>query len=108
EILNFPYSDIPHGDPGAARVTKVFVNGTNLANNAAWRGAAGADATFGYPVSDGPTQLRSIPWTPGVKKVSVQFDQDVASVLDQADLSVRGSAGPIGTTAFAYDPTTKT
>jgi hypothetical protein len=93
-------------------VTNVFVNGpsltANTTQNAAWRGAAGADLTFGYPIPDGPNQLRPIPWNAGVNQVSVRFDNDVASVLDQGDLVVRGSAGPITTSAFTYDAPTRT
>jgi hypothetical protein len=93
-------------------VTKVFVNGPNLTanttQNAAWRGAAGADLTFGYPIPDGANQLRPIPWNAGVNKVSIQFDQEVSSSLDQADLQVRGSGGVIATTAYSYDAPTKT
>jgi hypothetical protein len=96
-----------------AEVTQVFVNGPNLTanttQNAAWRGAAGADLTFGYPIPDGANQLRPIPWNAGVNKVSIQFDQDVSSVLDQGDLQVRASAGPAVTvTGFTYDAPTRT
>jgi uncharacterized delta-60 repeat protein len=91
-----------------ARVARVFVNGQNLMNNAAFRTAAGMDATFGYSIPDGEHQLRSFPWFNGINKVSLRFDRDVASSLDQADLVVRGSAGPIATTAFAYDAAART
>jgi hypothetical protein len=95
-----------------AEVTQVFVNGPNLTanttQNAAWRGAAGADLAFGYPVPDGANQLRPIPWNAGVNQVSLRFSQEVASTLDQADLQVRGSAGPITVTGFTYDAPTKT
>jgi hypothetical protein len=95
-----------------AAVQQVFVNGTSLTanttQNAAWRGASGADLTFGYPVPDGANQLRPIPWNAGVNKVSLRFTQDVASSLDQADLQVRGSGGVIPTTAYSYDAPTRT
>ena len=89
-------------------VTKVFVNGPNLADNAAWRSAADADPAFGYPVPDGSGQLRSIPWNTGINQVSLRFSVDAASVLDQADLTVRGSGGTIATTGFTYDRATNT
>ena len=94
--------------PAAPRVTQVFVNGQNLTNNAAFRGAAGMDQTFGYPVPDGTNQLRPLPWLNGINAVSLRFDTNVAGALDQGDLSVRGSGGPIAVTAFNYDPATKT
>ena len=98
-------------DP-VARVAQVFVNGPSLTNeptrNAAWRAAAGADPTFGYPIPDGANQLRPIPWNAGVNQVSLRFVDVVGSSLDQYDLLVRGSVGAMSVTGFAYDPNTKT
>jgi hypothetical protein len=104
EILNFRYRvlDAP------TRVTGVFVNGPDLTNRVVWRLAAGADLAFGYPIPDRARQLRPVPWIHDVSKVSIRFDHDVASVLDQGDLQVRGPAGAIATTGFAYDAPTKT
>src|SRR5437762_12908103 len=101
------------GAPGIAlsvpaAVTQVFVNGRNLSNNAAFRAAAGVDATFGYPVPDGPNQLRPIAWIQGVNQASIRFNIQVATVLDWGDLTVRGSFGTVPTTGFAYEPATYT
>ena len=90
------------------RVENVFVNGPNLATNAAWCAAAGADPVFGYPVPGGASQLRPIPWNGGIKQVSIRFNVDPRAVLDQADLAVSGSAGPVPTNAFSYDDATRT
>jgi hypothetical protein len=93
---------------GPAHVTQVFINGQNLTNNAAFRGAAGVDQTFGYPIPDATNQLRPIPWVNGINAVSLRFDQDMTGKLDQADLSVRGSAAALTTGTFTYDAATKT
>jgi hypothetical protein len=92
----------------AVHVTQVFADGQGLTANAAFRTASGAEVGFGYPIPGGAAQTRSLPWVSGINAVSIRFDQDVTGLLDQADLSVRGSAGTIATTGFTYDPTTKT
>jgi hypothetical protein len=111
--LNAPISDLAFvyqagAAPAVSHVTQVFVNGQGLTANAAFRTASGAEVGFGYPVPGGAAQTRSIPWVSGVNAVSIRFDQDMTGILDQADLSVRGSAGTIATTGYTYDPTTKT
>jgi hypothetical protein len=93
---------------GRPQVTRVFANGQCLTTNTAFRTAAGADPTFGYPVPDGTNQLRPMPWVNGINSVSIRFDQDATGVVDQGDLALRGSAGAIAVSAFNYEPTTKT
>ncbi len=96
-----------------ARVTQVFVNGQGItgqttANGIAFRNLAGVDNTFGYPVP-GPNQLKAIPWSNGINKISLRFDQDVASTLGQGDLVVRGvNTANYAISGFSYDAATKT
>ena len=107
--LSSPLSlTIEQGQTSLTTVTQVFVNGQNLTSNAAFRGAAGADQTFGFPVPDGVNQLRPVPWVNGVNAVSIRFSQDVTGSLAQGDLVVRGSAGPLTVSAFTYDAATRT
>jgi hypothetical protein len=113
EVLDFYYG-MMHGDFFGARVTQVFVNGQGVtgqtsANGAAFRYLAGIDNAYGYPVPGGANQLKSIPWSNGVNKIALRFDNDVSGTLGQEDLAVRGvnnMAYPIS--GFAYDPATKT
>jgi hypothetical protein len=100
---------------GAARVTGVFVNAPGLTGGApnagqtAFRAAAGIDPAFGYPVADGPGQLRALPWASGVAQVSLRFDRDVAGRIDPGDLAVRGVAvANYAFAGFGYDPATRT
>jgi hypothetical protein len=105
---------LPHTTP-LAQVSQVFVNGPGLTggtpnpNQAAFRTMAGIDPAYGYPVPAGLNQTKSIPWINGVNQVALRFTADVGSQLQQGDLVVRGAATPTyATTAFAYDPATKT
>jgi len=97
-----------------ARVTQVFVNGQGItgqtsANGIAFRNLAGVDNTFGYPVPGGANQLKSIPWSNGINKISLRFDQDVAGTLAQGDLVVRGiNTANYAISGFTYDAATKT
>ena len=97
-----------------ARVTQVFVNGQGItgqtsANGVAFRNLAGIDNTFGYPVPAGANQLKSIPWSNGVNRIALRFDNDVAGQLDQADLAVRGiNTANYAVSGFTYDAATKT
>jgi hypothetical protein len=112
-------ASVPAGPPvtiadALVRVTQVFVNGPGLtgqtsANGVAFRNLAGIYNTYGYPVPDGADQLKYIPWTGGIDRIAIRFDQDVAGVLGQGDLVVRGINTldhPIS--GFSYDPATKT
>ena len=97
-----------------ATVTQVFVNGAGLtgqtcANGVAFRNLAGIDNTFGYPVPPAANQLKSIPWSNGVNKIALRFSTDVAAVLQQNDLAVRGvSTATYAISGFSYDAATKT
>jgi len=101
-------------EPLVATVTQVFVNGAGLtgqtsANGVAFRNLAGIDNTFGYPVPAGANQLKSIPWSNGVNKIALRFSTDVAAVLQQNDLAVRGvSTATYAISGFSYDAATKT
>src|SRR6185436_3134419 len=96
-----------------AKVTQVFVNGQGItgqtsANGIAFRNLAGVDNTFGYPVP-GPNQLKSIPWSNGINKISIRFTQDVGATLSQDDLVVRGiNTATYPISGFTYDAATKT
>jgi hypothetical protein len=100
--------------PVAARITQVFVNGQGLTgqtsnNGVAFRNLAGVDNTYGYPVPAGANQTKAIPWSNGVNKIAIRFDQDVASQLGQSDLVVRGiNTANYTVTGFSYDAATKT
>jgi hypothetical protein len=119
DILDWTFDGVAVPLPGSsgpvtpARVTQVFVNGQGItgqttANGIAFRNLAGVDNTFGYPVP-GPNQLKSIPWSNGINKVSLRFDQDVAGKLDQGDLVVRGiNTANYAVSGFSYDAATKT
>jgi hypothetical protein len=95
-------------------VTQVFVNGPGLTagsspNAVAFRNLAGIDTTYGYAVPAGANQLKAVPWNGGVNQISLRFDTDVQSILQQGDLVIRGVNTPTYTpTAFTYDPGTKT
>ena len=98
---------------GGAKVSQVFVNGTGItgqvsANGVGFRTLAGIDNTFGYPVP-GPNQLKSIPWSNGINKISLRFTGDVGATLDQSDLVVHGINTPVyAISSYAYDAATKT
>jgi len=95
-------------------VAQLFVNGQGItgqttANGIAFRNLAGVDNTFGYPVPGGANQLKSIPWSNGINRISVRFTQDVAGTLAQGDLVVRGiNTASYAVSAFTYDAATKT
>jgi len=96
-----------------AKVAQVFVNGQGItgqttANGIAFRNLAGVDNTFGYPVP-GPNQLKTIPWSNGINKISIRFTQDVGATLSQDDLVVRGiNTATYPISGFTYDAATKT
>src|SRR2546430_12746402 len=61
----------------------------SLANRAGWRAAAGADATYGYPVSDGAGQLRAVPWVlaggQGINQVSIRLDKEPTAMTSRSE-----------------------
>jgi len=117
--FNIPITDLayvysPATSTPVAQIQQVFVNGPNLTgqtstNGVAFRTMAGIDNTYGYAVPAGANQTKSIPWNGGIDRVALRFTSDVATQLQQGDLVIRGiNTATYTTTAFSYDPTTKT
>jgi len=95
-------------------VSQVFVNGPGLtaanpsADQAAFRAAAGIDATYGYAIPAGANQLKATPWIGGVSAVAIRLT-GFAGPLEQGDLQLRGVAVPTyAFQGFAYDAATRT
>jgi subtilisin-like proprotein convertase family protein len=96
--------------PPPTRVVQVYAGGPQLmpGGNPQFLAAAGI-GTLGYPVPGGSGQLRPLPWTRGIDRVSVQFDRDVSTSLDDSDLRLRGVARrSYEVLSFAWDRRTLT
>jgi hypothetical protein len=94
--------------PTPVQVTRVYVNGPGLTGQTSLRGfrkLAGIDDVYGYAVPAGTDQLKSIPWTGGIDRIAIRFDQDVRGSLQQGDLVVRGiNRAEYPISDFHYDP----
>jgi hypothetical protein len=92
-------------EPAAAHVAAVYVSGSQWGQSfrdALAQQALGS-AALGFDVTSAPTA--PLPWS-NLDRVSVNFDRDVA--LDAGDVVLSGTRGTIATTAFAYNPATRT